>query len=83
MIGNRTSKPGYKNTRKSGYVFKQYCDPAHSWYKVEISFLRRLNIEKNISGWSFVRGEFSMDEIREKHGSQKVTMKERGKLRAA
>jgi curved DNA-binding protein CbpA len=29
------------------------------------------------------RGKFSMDEIREKHGSQKVTMKERSKLKAA
>jgi hypothetical protein len=29
------------------------------------------------------RGKFSMEEIRERHGSQKVTMKERNKLRAA
>ena len=29
------------------------------------------------------RGKFSMDEIREKHGSEKVTAKERTKLRAA
>jgi hypothetical protein len=29
------------------------------------------------------RGKFSMDEIREKHGSEKVTMRERTKIRAA
>ena len=29
------------------------------------------------------RGQFSMDEIREKHGSQKVTLKERIKIKAA
>ncbi len=29
------------------------------------------------------RGKFSMDEIRSKHGSEKVTAKERGKLRKA
>jgi curved DNA-binding protein CbpA len=29
------------------------------------------------------RGKFSMDEIREKHGSEKVTLKERNKIKAA
>jgi len=38
--------------------FKIYCDPSHSWVKVPISLINKLNIQRKISNYSYVKGEF-------------------------
>lgn len=36
-----------------------YCDPGHGWMKVSKELLIKLGIEKQITAWSFERGEYA------------------------
>lgn len=38
--------------------FIRYADPAHSWVKVPLSLLKKLNIDHKISNYSYQRGDF-------------------------
>lgn len=40
-------------------TFNYYCDPAHGWVKVKNSLLKKLGIEREISGFSYTRGDYS------------------------
>lgn len=40
-------------------TFNYYCDPAHGWVKVKNSLLKKLGIEREISGYSYTRGDYS------------------------
>jgi len=40
-------------------VFSYYQDPAHGWVKVPTKLLKQLNIEKEISAFSFYRGDYA------------------------
>lgn len=35
-----------------------YSDPGHGWAKVKLALLEKLDIQKQISGYSFVKGEY-------------------------
>jgi hypothetical protein len=36
--------------------FKFYADPGHGWLACKVDLLRQLGINKNISGYSYVKG---------------------------
>ena len=36
-----------------------FSDPSHGWGKVKKSMLERLGVDKNISNYSYQRGEFA------------------------
>ena len=35
-----------------------YCDPGHGWFKVKRELLIKLGIERDISSYSYQRGEY-------------------------
>ena len=40
-------------------VFDSYSDPGHGWTKVPIALLKELGIEKQITPYSYQRGEYA------------------------
>jgi len=48
-----------KATKKKTRTFNYYQDPAHGWVKVKNSLLKKLGIEREISAYSFTRGDYS------------------------
>jgi hypothetical protein len=40
-------------------TFNYYQDPAHGWVKVPVKLLQKLNIEKEISAYSYFRGDYA------------------------
>lgn len=40
-------------------VYDIYSDPGHAWIKVTIAELERLGIEKNISPYSYILGDYA------------------------
>ena len=40
-------------------TFNYYCDPSHGWVKAPVSLLKDLQIEKEITSFSYYRGGFA------------------------
>jgi len=40
-------------------TFYAYADPGHAWVKVKIDYLKKLGIEKEISTYSYMRGDYA------------------------
>ena len=65
------------NYRKT-YTFNCYADPGHSWVRVSKDFLARLGIEKLISPYSYMRGNYAYLEEDCDYGILYTNMKDRG-----
>ncbi len=55
-----------------------YADPGHAWAKVEKSFLIKLGIEKEISIYSYMRGESAYIEEDSDLNKLVITMRDKG-----
>lgn len=45
-------------SRAKTLKYHLYADPGHAWLKVRLKTIRQLNIQKNISKYSYTSGSF-------------------------
>ena len=45
--------------KKIDKIHKWHCDPGHAWLEVEIKDLKKLNIDKDISNYSYINGNYA------------------------